>query len=70
MCIKSKKEEVKNEFEAMKKQIGEAEEKIDPEMRSRKLQSLNLKADHLDIRRRKLEKELESFLKKEDAEKA
>ena len=53
----------------MKKQIGDAEDKIEPKTPLTQLQSLNLKADHLDIRRKKLEKELESFLKKEDAEK-
>lgn len=68
--IKSKKENVKTELEAMKKQIGEAEEIIEPDTRSRKLQSLNLKADHLDIRRKMLEKELKEILEKENAEKA
>ncbi|KKH95761.1 transport channel protein [Methanosarcina sp. 1.H.T.1A.1] len=64
--IKSKKEEVKTELETMKKQIGETEETIEPEIRSRKLQSLNLKADHLDIQRKQLEKELENILGSEN----
>ncbi|WP_255335107.1 mechanosensitive ion channel domain-containing protein [Methanosarcina sp. KYL-1] len=68
--LKTRKEEVKTEFEAMKKQMEESEEIIEPEMRSRQLQSLNLKADHLDIRRKKLEKELKEVLEKEEAEKS
>lgn len=49
--------------------MEETEEIIEPGMRSRQLQSLNLKADHLDIRRKKLEKELKEILEKEEAEK-
>jgi len=59
--LKSKKSEVKAELEAMKIQIGDADEKREPEMRSRKLQSLNLKADHLDIRRKNWKKNLRVF---------
>ncbi|TFH05463.1 MAG: mechanosensitive ion channel [Methanosarcina sp.] len=67
--LKARKEEVKTEFEAMKKQMEETEETIEPEMRPRQLQSLNLKADHLDIRRRKLEKELKEILESKNPEK-
>lgn len=66
--LKNKKEEVKNELEAMKKQIEETEEKIEPEIGIRQLQSLNLKTDHLDIRRRKLEKEIKEILGNETQE--
>ena len=45
----------------MKKQIEEAEE-TEPETYSRKLQSLNLKADRLGIWRRKMEAELKAIL--------
>lgn len=74
--LKIRKEEVKTEFEALKKQMEETEEIIEPTeeiiepgMRSRQLQSLNLKADHLDIRRKKLEKELKEILENKKQEK-
>jgi len=67
--LKIRKEEIKTGFETMKKQIEETEEIIEPEMRSRQLQSLNLKADHLDIRRKKLEKELKEILDNKNPEK-
>ena len=67
--LKIRKEEIKTGFETMKKQIEETEEIIEPEMRSRQLQSLNLKADHLDIRRKKLEKELKEILYNKNPEK-
>ena len=67
--LKTRKEEVKAEFEALKKQMEESEEIIEPKMRSRQLQSLNLKADHLDIRRKKLEKELKEILENKKQEK-
>ncbi|WP_440945550.1 mechanosensitive ion channel domain-containing protein [Methanosarcina sp. T3] len=63
--LKARKEKVKTEFEAIKKQMEETEETVEPEMRSRQLQSLNLKADHLDIRRKKLEKELKEIQEKQ-----
>jgi small-conductance mechanosensitive channel len=66
--LKAWEEEVKTEFEAMKKQIEETEETIEPEMRSRQLQSLNLKADHLDIRRKKLERELKEIQENKNPE--
>lgn len=59
--MKSQKDEIEIEFEAMKKQIEEAGEN-EPETYSRKLQSLNLKADRLSIGRKKLEAELKESL--------
>ena len=59
--LKKQKDEIKIELEAMKKQIEEAEE-TEPETYSRKLQSLNLKADRLGIWRRKMEAELKAIL--------
>ncbi len=64
--LKSRKEEVKSDLETMKKQKKEEEEKIDPELYSSQVQSLNLKADHLDIRRRKLERELKMIFEEKE----
>jgi len=64
--LKSRKEEVKADFETMKKQREGEEEKTDPELFSRQVQSLNLKADHLDIRRRKLEREMKKIFEEKE----
>ncbi|MDD4749929.1 MAG: mechanosensitive ion channel [Methanosarcinaceae archaeon] len=63
------KNEVKAGFEKIKEQLEEGEGKSDPENRVAYLQSLNLKVDHLYIRRRKFEKELENVKKEEEEEK-
>ncbi|AKB25982.1 Mechanosensitive ion channel family protein [Methanosarcina sp. MTP4] len=64
--LKNRKEEVKADFETVKKQKEGEEEKTDPELFSRQVQSLNLKADHLDIRRRKLERELKKIFEEKE----
>lgn len=64
--LKSRKKEVKTDFETMKKQKEEEEEKIEPERFSRQLQGLNLKTDHLDIMRKKLERELKKVLEEKE----
>ncbi|AAM31787.1 mechanosensitive ion channel family protein [Methanosarcina mazei] len=68
--LKDKTGEIKAELEVLKKQIEETEEKPEPEIRLRQLQSLNLRTDRLDIRRKKLEEELERILEKGEAKKA
>lgn len=68
--LKDKTGEIKAELEVLKKQIEETEEKPEPEIRLRQLQSLNLRTDHLDIRRKKLEEEIERILEKGEAKKA
>lgn len=65
--LKKRKEEVKAGFEEIKQQ-EEEEEKPSPEERATYLQRLNLKADHLYIRRKKLEKELEKSVEKTEPE--
>jgi len=64
--LKNRKEQIKTDFEMMKKQKEGEEEKIDPEIFSRQVQSLNLKADHLDIMRKKLERELKKRLEEKE----
>jgi small conductance mechanosensitive channel len=64
--LKNRKEQIKTDFETMKKQKEGEEEKIDPELFSRQVQSLNLKADHLDIMRKKLERELKKVLEEKE----
>ena len=62
----NQKEGAKADFETVKKQKEEDEEKIDPELFSRQVQSLNLKADHLDIMRKKLERELKKIFEEKE----
>lgn len=64
--LENRKEEIKSDFETMKKQKEGVEEKIDPELFSRQVQSLNLRTDHLDIRRKKLERELKKIFEEKE----